>query len=91
LAYNVWQAPDAGRSSPFDKSWDAPRLQRSDGRSEIVRRANAAACSRAWRFIFAGLTHEECKGLATMIQAKQTVRIDGNNISEERETKKGKM
>jgi hypothetical protein len=61
---------------------DAPRLQRPDGRSEIVRRGNAAARSRAWRFIFAGLTDEECKGLATMIPAKRTVRIDGTEALE---------
>ena len=61
---------------------DAPRLQRPDGRSEIVRRGNAAARSRARRFIFAGLTDEECKGLATMIPARRTVRIDGTEALE---------
>ena len=61
---------------------DAPRLQRPDGRSEIVRRGNAAARSRARRFIFAGLTDEECKGLATIIPARRTVRIDGTEALE---------
>jgi hypothetical protein len=61
---------------------DALRLQRPDGRSEIVRRGNAAARSRARRFIFAGLTDEECKGLATMIPAKRTVRIDSTEALE---------
>ena len=61
---------------------DAPRLQRPDGSSEIVRRGNAAARSGARRFIFAGLTDEERKGLATMIPAKRTVRIDDSEALE---------
>jgi hypothetical protein len=57
---------------------DGPRLQRPDRDHEVIRRGNAAARSKAERFVFAGLTPDSVGALGTAIPPGKTILVGGD-------------
>jgi hypothetical protein len=57
---------------------DGPRLQRPDRDHEVIRRGNAAARSKAERFVFAGLTPDSVGALGTAIPPGKTILVRGD-------------
>jgi hypothetical protein len=55
---------------------DGPRLQRQDRDHEVIRRGNAAARSKAERFVFAGLAPDSVGALGTVMGLPSAAYID---------------